>query len=51
MAIIRMTNNRETIMFRVFYDGTYIVGSDTTLHSDFAEKYITLRDAGFVEIK
>lgn len=51
MTVIRMTNNEETIMFRVFYDGTYIIGTDTTLHSDFAEKYIALRDSGFTEVK
>lgn len=51
MATIIMANNGKEITFRVFSDGTYIIGNNTTLCMDFAEKYIQLRDAGFVEVK
>lgn len=51
MAIIKMVNNGKEITFRVFSDGTYIVGTNTTLCMDFADAYIQLRDAGFIEVK
>ena len=50
---IKMRKKNKTISFWLFNDGTYRILSGngwSKNYEDFADKYIKLRDAGFVEV-